>query len=70
MRLNVSRRSETITAAGFGLCALANLLGADASDHFVDHDLKYGLANAVLAIGELLKETGASLWENSGEGRK
>lgn len=59
----VSSRSEAVTAAGFGLCAIGNLLGADASEHHLDYDLKYGLANAVLALGELMKETGNRLWE-------
>lgn len=63
----VSRRSEAICAAGFGLCAIGNLLGADASEHHMTDDLTHGLANAVLAIGELLKDTGNQLWEISEE---
>ncbi|MFV3305803.1 hypothetical protein ACNFBT_11035 [Pseudomonas sp. NY15181] len=65
LRRVVNRRSETINAAGNGLCALANLLGADASEHHMTADLKYGAACAVDAIGELLKEFGCQLWEIS-----
>ncbi|MCY1299295.1 hypothetical protein D9M70_488180 [compost metagenome] len=67
LRREVNRRSEVVQAAGFGLCALADLLGADASEHHMTEELKHGAANAVLAIGELMKEIGVRLWEISEE---
>lgn len=65
LRTEVHRRSEVVQSAGFGLCALADLLGADASEHHMTDDLKHGAANAVSAIGELMKEIGVHLWEIS-----
>lgn len=65
LRMEVNRRSGAISTAGFGLCAIGNLLGADSSEHYVDEDLQTGLACAVLAIGELLKSTGNRLFEIS-----
>lgn len=65
LRQEVHRRSEVVQSAAFGLCALASLLGADAADHQMSHELKYGAACAVLAIGELMNEIGVRLWEIS-----
>lgn len=63
----VSRQSEAVTAAGFGLCAIGDLLGADASEHHMTEQLTHGLAQAVVAIGTLLKGVGGQLWEISEE---
>lgn len=63
----VNRHSDAICSAGFGLCAIGNLLGADSAEHYMTHDLTHGLANAVVAIGELLKDRGSRLWEISEE---
>lgn len=65
LRADVNRRSAVLQSAGFGLCALADLLGADASEHHMTYELKYGAANAVQAIGELIKVIGIDLWEIS-----
>ncbi|WP_370601060.1 hypothetical protein [Pseudomonas nitroreducens] len=65
LRREVHRRSEVVQSAAFGLCALASLLGADAGEHHMTKDLKYGAACAVDALGELLKEFGCQMWEIS-----
>lgn len=63
MRRDVRRYSEMASAAGFGLVAIGDLLGADASEHSVDSDLSHGLANAVVALGALLKHVGEQTWQ-------
>lgn len=68
LRHTVHRQSEAISAAGTGLCAIAEVLGADGSEHHLSDDVKEGLAHAVFAIGELLKENGNFLWTMSEEG--
>ncbi|MCY1290901.1 hypothetical protein D9M70_400670 [compost metagenome] len=65
LRREVNRRSNAVCSAGFGLCAIGDLLGADSSEHYMTDTLNHGLANAVVAIGELLQETGSRLWEIS-----
>jgi hypothetical protein len=65
-----NRRSEVISKAGLGLCAIGDLLGADASEHLIDYDQQYGLANAVVAIGELLKSTGNRLFSISDQSQQ
>ncbi|WP_457788336.1 hypothetical protein [Pseudomonas sp. PL-6] len=67
MRSDVNRHARAIISAGFGLRAIGDLLGADASEHFVDRDMEHGLAHAVVAIGELLNQTGGCLWDISSE---
>lgn len=62
MRRDVRRYSEIASAAGFGLDAIGNLLGADASEHHIDEEMSYGLANAVVALGALLRDIGDQTW--------
>ncbi|OLU25437.1 hypothetical protein BVH03_17410 [Pseudomonas sp. PA15(2017)] len=59
----VRSRSGAISAAGIGLSTIGDLLGADASEHFIDSDMQHGLANAVLALGKLIYGLGNDLWE-------
>lgn len=63
----VNRQSEAVAAAGFGLRAIGDLLGADASEHHMTEQLTHGLAQAVVAIGTLLEVVGGRLWEISEE---
>lgn len=65
LRHELNWRSETVQAAGIGLCAIAKLLGADGEDRELGEELTSGLAHAVLAVGELLNTTGGRLWEIS-----
>lgn len=65
LRHELNWRSETVQAAGIGLCAIASLLGADGEDHQLSEELTSGLAHAALALGELIKETGSRMWEIS-----
>ncbi|MCY1294564.1 hypothetical protein [Pseudomonas sp. D(2018)] len=67
LRREVNRRSAVVQSAGIGLCALAELLGADGSEHHMTEELTEGVASAVLAIGALMNEIGLRLWEISEE---
>lgn len=62
MRRDVRRYSEIASAAGFGLDAIGNLLGANASEHHIDEEMSCGLANAVVALGALLRGIGDQTW--------
>ncbi|WP_271407649.1 hypothetical protein [Pseudomonas sp. Q1-7] len=67
LRREVNRRSVVVQQAGIGLCALAELLGADGCEHHMTDELNYGVASAVLVIGELMNEIGLRLCEMSEE---
>lgn len=52
-----------LTGAGFALETIANLLGADGSEHFLNKDHINGLVHAVLTISVYVKDAGYSLCE-------
>lgn len=66
-RLIIRQRSEAISSAGIGLCALAEILGADGSEHDLSDALKERLAQAVYAIGAMIRENGNYLIDLTGE---
>lgn len=57
----VYERANTLTCAGLGLSAIADLLGADGSEHHLHHELESGLANAAKALAILVQQTGCEL---------
>jgi len=44
---------DRLASAGLGLSTIANLLGADGSEHHLTHADQLGLAHAVRALAEL-----------------
>lgn len=54
-------RGNTLTCAGLGLSAIADLMGADGSEHLLDFELESGLANAAKALAILVQQTGYEL---------
>ncbi|HBP6139237.1 TPA: hypothetical protein NOE56_002176 [Pseudomonas aeruginosa] len=66
---NLATLSDSIggnlTGAGFALETIANLLGADGSEHFLNKDHINGLVHAVLTISVYVKDAGYDLCEAS-----
>ncbi|MGA4816350.1 hypothetical protein ACPA9J_20250 [Pseudomonas aeruginosa] len=54
-----------LTGAGFALETIANLLGADGCEHFLNKDHINGLVHAVLTISVYVKDAGYDLCEGS-----
>jgi hypothetical protein len=54
-------KSGPIFAAGAGLMAIAELLGADGSEHHINAEQTDGLHHAIYAIGAMLKGEAYSL---------
>lgn len=52
-----------LTGAGFALETIANLLGADGCEHFLNKDHINGLVHAVLTISVYVKDAGYDLCE-------
>lgn len=50
----VFEKSGTLSAAGLALIAIAEMLGADGSDHDVSDTQRAGLHHAVFVIGEAM----------------
>ncbi|MCY1548019.1 hypothetical protein D9M68_841050 [compost metagenome] len=62
LRRKVNRSSNIVSAAGLGLRAIGDFLGADGCEHCIDEKQREGLANAVVALGELLYLNGIELY--------
>ncbi|AVK08329.1 hypothetical protein ISF08_11190 [Pseudomonas aeruginosa] len=64
---NLVKLSDSIggnlTGAGFALETIANLLGADGCEHFLNKDHINGLVHAVLTISVYVKDAGYDLCE-------
>lgn len=57
------RSGNRLVSAGIGLSAIANLLGADASEHHMNSSDLNGLCHAVSALADLVKRDGYDLCE-------
>ena len=57
------RSGNRLVSAGIGLSAIANLLGADASEHHLNSSDLNGLCHAVSALADLVKRDGYDLCE-------
>lgn len=58
-------RGERVQSAAFGLDAIANLLGADASEHYMNDEDREGLAHAIRALSGFLHSAGNELCEEA-----
>jgi hypothetical protein len=56
-------RGSDLYGIAFALGAIGNLLGADASEHYLNDEDAEGLAHAVVAIGQLVKLIGGEFCE-------
>tara|TARA_R110000868_G_scaffold6539_1_gene36872 strand:+ start:1185 stop:1439 length:255 start_codon:yes stop_codon:yes gene_type:complete len=58
-------RGERVQSAAFGLDAIANLLGADSSEHCMNDEDREGLAHAIRALSGFLHSAGSELCEEA-----
>lgn len=58
---NVDQAGNDATAAGLGLAAIADLLGANGCDHAIDDELRDGLAYAAQALARHVQCLGYDL---------
>lgn len=57
------KHGDMLGSLGFALETLANLLGADGSEHHLDASDRAGLLHAVRALGGYAHEAGMELYE-------
>ncbi|OWL88841.1 hypothetical protein [Halopseudomonas aestusnigri] len=56
---------ERTVSAALGLDAIANLLGADGSEHYMNNEDREGLAHAIRALSGFLHSAGNDLCEEA-----
>jgi len=57
------RSGDRLASAGMALDTIADLLGADGSEHHLTHSDRNGLIHAVRALADLVKRSGYDLAE-------
>ena len=66
----IQNRAEVMANAGKGLETIANLLGADDSEHGISEEERYGLAHAIAALGSLVFANANEAWGYAAPDRK
>lgn len=66
--MNIDRKTvwdqgNQLFSAGYGMKAIANLLGTDGNDHELNHDLINGLHHAIMAMGTLVLQVAGDMAE-------